>query len=98
MTVRRTVIRAELKRVYDELRKRDRKVGYEINRLTQQMLSLKASKPDKWQEQFIVCKQSIFDLRKERRFRDDFKSFSQYYQFIKKEKLSLEDVKSVLNG
>lgn len=97
--VRNAATRNELKKLYKKKRLRDgAEVGRKINDLTQ-VLHLQARLPEDKRDKAVVenCIDTLNDIRKQNRFRDDFPSFSKFYRYVTDPKngFVLEDVREI---
>jgi hypothetical protein len=97
---RRDARRNEFKKFYKQQKSKDREIGFEINRLWREFLDEReyirrsGTTPDEETVKYVgqLAKQ-IKDLTEQPRFRKEFPSFAAFYRFVRKEGVTLQDIR-----
>lgn len=96
----RNYYRNYLKKFYKKKKEEDREIGIKINNLIfefhYEMKEIEKGNIDKESEEYLknIIK-NIGGLKEEQLFKNDFPSFSRFYKYCKKEKLSIKDIEGL---
>lgn len=96
---KREIVRDELKRFYKEKRKEDALVGRRVHELVQVWIHAKKTYENKGDKVILKTTPEAEDalaelqeIKEEPRFRDEFPSFAKFRKFVRKNKLTFEDL------
>jgi hypothetical protein len=86
--VKKRVWRPMIKGHYAREIQKRRKIGFEIDKITQEILALKKD-PTVNQDEILTKIGKVIELRKSDTFRNDFPTFNSYYKFLTNKELEL---------
>ena len=93
----RKILRRELKKIYKKQKRQDViEFGKPINELIQVLLKQYKLNADKRDPELIEsCMKEVSELRKHKRTKDEFPTFSAFRKYIVKEKVTLTELRDI---
>jgi hypothetical protein len=89
------VYRNWAKRLYKKNKQEDRKIGFKINNLVSLIVKALNEKKQGYENLLDSYKTEFVDLRKEKRFREDFPTFALFYQYLKENNISQKQIEEM---